>query len=129
MSLIYPDLKGKMFLVTGASSRMGKAVSIMLAQQGANEGLFDTAPTENVENAISGLEGDGQSLVVKARVTNPDEVAVAIDKIVEKYGLNNLYVESVYPTMLAGFILAAHSSCASLEGQESKTYLLIASRL
>lgn len=33
---IYPDLKGKTFLVTGASSGIGRAVAIALGQQGSN---------------------------------------------------------------------------------------------
>lgn len=86
MSFTFSCLKGKTFVVTGAPSGMGKAVSIMLAEQVVNVGLSNIAPADHVAKTISEIPGGGQSLVVKASVTNQDEVAAAIDQVVAKFG-------------------------------------------
>jgi len=86
MAFSFPDLKGKAFLITGASSGMGKALAIMLAQQGANVGLVDISSSDHVAAEIAKIPGGGQSISVKANVTKAEEVDAAVKQVADKFG-------------------------------------------
>ena len=77
-------LNGKTAIVTGAGSGMGKAISQLFAQEGANVTFADL----NVEAAIEAASATGQNQVqaIQADVTNDSDVKNLVNETVEAYG-------------------------------------------
>lgn len=86
------DLKGKVAVVTGASSGLGLQMSHAFADQGAN--LVITARRiERLEALAKELEAKGVQVVpVKCDVTKPEEVAAAAAKTKEVFGKADILV-------------------------------------
>jgi FlaA1/EpsC-like NDP-sugar epimerase len=84
-TMSYKDLRGKTFIVTGASSGMGKVTALMLAQQGANVGLFDLRAPDAVAEEIR-LAGSGECIALACNVQNSKEVDEATKAVVERFG-------------------------------------------
>jgi len=80
----YKDLKGKTFIVTGASSGMGKATALLLAEQGANVGLFDLRAPDAVAEEIQ--KAGGSSLALACNVQNAKDVDEATKAVVDTFG-------------------------------------------
>jgi NAD(P)-dependent dehydrogenase (short-subunit alcohol dehydrogenase family) len=93
-------LQGKVALITGAASKrgIGHAVAIKLAQEGADivvlsrsimsKSLFPgDEKWEGLKSVVEEVEALGRkALAVTARVENYDEVSMAVEKAVEKFG-------------------------------------------
>jgi 2-hydroxycyclohexanecarboxyl-CoA dehydrogenase len=80
-------LAEKVIVVTGASSGIGKATSLLLAKHGAKVGLLDmnlpTATAEEIHKA------GGEAAAFQCNVTSRPQVTTAIEGVVAKYGLLN----------------------------------------
>jgi len=77
-SMSYPDIKGKTYIVTGASSGMGRTTSLLLAKLGANVGLLDLRKPDAVAQEAEKLGGKALSLAVN--VQDRDAVEQAVKK-------------------------------------------------
>lgn len=94
------NLKGKVAIVTGGNSGIGKAVVLELAKQGANiviDFLCHPEATDALEAQIVSL-GD-QAIGVQADVSKVDELQKLVDAAVKKFGkvdimVNNAGVET-----------------------------------
>ncbi len=92
--------KGKVAIVTGGNSGIGKAVTLALANAGVNvviDYVADEQATEDLEKQIAAL-GD-QALGVKADVSKVSDLQMLIDRTVETMGrldvmVNNAGVET-----------------------------------
>jgi len=82
--MAYECFKGKTYIVTGAASGMGRAISIKLARQGANVGLVDLNNPDHVLAEIEQFGGKATS--VSANVQHASEVDAAFKTVVEKFG-------------------------------------------
>jgi len=84
LAMSYRDLRGKTFIVTGASSGMGKQTSLLLATQGANVGLFDlhapAALAEEIEKA------GGSCIALACNVQNAKDVDDAVAAVTARFG-------------------------------------------
>jgi 3-oxoacyl-[acyl-carrier protein] reductase len=80
----YVSLKGKTYIVTGAASGMGRAISKALAKQGANVGLVDLNKPDKVLQDIEKLGGKGISLA--ANVQDATAINTAFKAVVDKFG-------------------------------------------
>src|SRR2546423_2807606 len=85
MSVLSLDFRGKVALVTGGGSGMGRAASLLFAQSGARVVLGDVHPggAETVE-AIKA--GGGEALFVPADMTTADDVRNLMETAVRTYG-------------------------------------------
>lgn len=80
------DLKGKIAVVTGASSGLGKDAALAYANAGANVCLL-ARRVEKIEELAKEIEGLGvKSISVKCDVTKEDEVKAAIETVVNEFG-------------------------------------------
>jgi len=80
------NLKGKIALVTGSGSGIGKAIAIGLAREGVDIAVNDVNK-ENAEKAATEIRETGsRALVVLASVADETEVRKMVDKIVVEWG-------------------------------------------
>jgi len=82
--MAYTELKGKTYIVTGASSGMGRATSLLLAQQGANVGLLDLKRPDHVLEEIE--KAGGQALSLVCDVTDRGMVDEAVKTVATHFG-------------------------------------------
>lgn len=79
-------LAGKVALVTGAGSGIGKASAIRFAQEGAKVAVLeltsDTAQETKQEIEAAG----GEALIVECDVSDPEAIRQAVDKVGETWG-------------------------------------------
>jgi NAD(P)-dependent dehydrogenase (short-subunit alcohol dehydrogenase family) len=80
------ELSGKVALVTGAGSGIGKAASIALARAGARVGLLGRTTPELEETARAVRDVGSDARVLVADVARPDEVRGAVGALVEHFG-------------------------------------------
>jgi NAD(P)-dependent dehydrogenase (short-subunit alcohol dehydrogenase family) len=80
------SLEGKVAIVTGAASGIGRATATRFAADGARVACFDI-DTRGLEETRS-LAGDagGEALPVQADVTDAGQVARGIDAVLREYG-------------------------------------------
>ncbi|MDB1948233.1 SDR family NAD(P)-dependent oxidoreductase [Clostridium tertium] len=80
------DLKGKIAVVTGASSGLGRDAALEYAKEGANVCVL-ARRIEKIESLAKEIEALGvESIAIKCDVTNEEEVKVAVETIVNKFG-------------------------------------------
>ena len=89
------SLNGKVAIVTGGNSGIGKAVVLALAERGANvviDYVVDPAATEDLEKQVVAL-GD-KALGVQADVSKVSDLQMLIDKTVEAFGRVDIMVNN-----------------------------------
>jgi len=101
------DLTGKVALVTGAARGLGRAISLALANAGADValGLRDLKAAGGVAEAISGL--GRQALPVQMDVTRLDEIREAVEATVAHFGRLDILVNN------AGFAIVGGAEAVS----------------
>jgi NAD(P)-dependent dehydrogenase (short-subunit alcohol dehydrogenase family) len=100
-------LQGKVALVTGAGSGIGRAAALAFAEEGAKVVAADVVP-EGLEDTVKTInEAGGEAISVKADVSQPQQVEAVIKAAVDTYGrldcaFNNagVEVETGVPTHL-----------------------------
>jgi NAD(P)-dependent dehydrogenase (short-subunit alcohol dehydrogenase family) len=80
------SLSGKVALVTGGGSGIGRASAILLAENGVKVAILDLGLEEAkpVQTTIEGMGGEAFS--IGADISNPDEMERAIEQIIERFG-------------------------------------------
>jgi NAD(P)-dependent dehydrogenase (short-subunit alcohol dehydrogenase family) len=80
------DLSGRVALVSGAASGMGKAASLALAQAGSNVVLADLNE-EGAQATAAQIQSLGrQALVVRCDVAQPEQVRAMLAQVDERFG-------------------------------------------
>ncbi|HEY1650603.1 MAG TPA: SDR family NAD(P)-dependent oxidoreductase [Acidimicrobiales bacterium] len=97
-------LEGTVSLVTGASSGIGEATALALAEEGASVALV--ARRRDRLEALAESIGDAKSLVIEADVTDPDQAAGAVGTTVAELGRIDTLVNNA-GVMLLGPIVGA----------------------
>jgi NAD(P)-dependent dehydrogenase (short-subunit alcohol dehydrogenase family) len=77
---------GKVVLVTGAASGIGRAMAVAFGRAGACVVIADTAVDGGHMTAALIVEAGGKALFIKANVTVAAEVDALVDKAVSHYG-------------------------------------------
>jgi gluconate 5-dehydrogenase len=88
------DLKGKVALVTGASSGLGVQFAKALAEQGADLAIM-ARRQEKLDDVRKTIEGMGvRCLALKCDVLKNDEIKAVVNKVKEHYGRIDILVNN-----------------------------------
>jgi NAD(P)-dependent dehydrogenase (short-subunit alcohol dehydrogenase family) len=80
------QLEGRVALVTGAGSGLGKAAAILLAGEGAKVGALGRTE-EELRDTVAEIRGNGgEGLVLRADISNPGQMKQAADRLAGQYG-------------------------------------------
>lgn len=96
------NIKGKVVVITGASSGLGEAAAKHLSQLGATV-VLGARRADRIEKLAKGIRGNGgKSLAIAADVTNRDQVKKLVDSAVKEFGridviLNNAGIMPLSP--------------------------------
>lgn len=92
--------ENKVVLVTGASSGIGRATTLLFARSGASVVLADTNDDLGARTAAEADPSGRRAIFVKCDVSSPDQVAALFQAILDKFGrldcaFNNAGIEGV----------------------------------
>ena len=79
-------LEGRISLVTGAGSGIGRATSLVMAREGATIVVSDINADSGEETLSAVKEAGGDGMFVHADVSRPDDVAALVGQVVSAYG-------------------------------------------
>lgn len=92
--IIHMKLEGKVAIITGAASGMGKAIAELYAKEGAKVVVSDI----NLEAANKVVEdiqkNNGTATAIVANVTKEEDIQNLVDKTVETYGTLDILVNN-----------------------------------
>jgi NAD(P)-dependent dehydrogenase (short-subunit alcohol dehydrogenase family) len=96
-----PGLEGKVGLVTGGTSGIGRATAVLLAEAGVKVVVAGRREAEGKETIQLVRAAGSDGLFVKADVSKASEVDILIQKAVERFGrldlaFNNAGIEGVW---------------------------------
>ncbi|HET6306205.1 MAG TPA: SDR family oxidoreductase [Rhodopila sp.] len=81
-----PRLQGKVALVTGAGTGIGRATAILFAQEGASVVIAECDQATGEQTAHLITQEGGTALAIPTDVTDPDSIESAVDQTVRHYG-------------------------------------------
>src|SRR5215470_15430792 len=88
-------MTGKVALVTGAGKRLGRAVAMRLAQDGADVVVHYRSSETEAREVVKGIEALGRrSIAMRADLTRVGEVRKMFDEVREKFGRLDVLVNS-----------------------------------
>lgn len=88
------DVKGKVALVTGGSSGLGRQFALALAQEGANVAIV-ARRMEKLEAVKAEIEALGvECFAHKCDVTKPEDIAVTVQAVKEHFGRIDILVNN-----------------------------------
>jgi 3-oxoacyl-[acyl-carrier protein] reductase len=79
-------LEGKVALITGAGSGIGRATAELFAKEGAKVAVVDLSPETGEQTVEAIREDGGDSIFIRADVSNADDVANMIGRTVQEWG-------------------------------------------
>ncbi|MCB5174129.1 SDR family oxidoreductase [Microvirga lenta] len=80
------ELEGKVALVTGAGSGIGRATAFLLAKEGARVGVLSHTEDEIREAAEEIRNAGGEAIPLVADIADEDQMKKAVADLVEAYG-------------------------------------------
>lgn len=80
------ELQGKIALVTGAGSGIGKATALKLAAEGARVAVLSRTESEVLQTCQEIIAAGGQSIELTADTSDEAQMRAAVDKMTENFG-------------------------------------------
>ncbi|MFZ0076738.1 MAG: SDR family NAD(P)-dependent oxidoreductase, partial [Exiguobacterium undae] len=88
-------LKGKVALITGGDSGIGRAVAIAYAKEGANIAIVYLNEGRDAEKTKQLIEGYGVKALAFAKdVSQPENAQPIIDQVIQEFGQLNILVNN-----------------------------------
>jgi glucose 1-dehydrogenase len=97
------QLEGKVAIVTGSSSGIGRSIALALAAEGAAVAVNYAKNAEGAQEVVQKIrDNGGKALAVQADVSKPDDVKALVGETVREFGhldvmVNNAGVEEKMP--------------------------------
>ena len=88
------NLEGKVALVTGASRGLGKAISLGLAEAGADIAGLDLLDCQETSKEVQGLGQRFHSMNVDLLASSPEELEAVVQEIKDKLGRLDILVNN-----------------------------------
>ncbi|MEE9585534.1 MAG: SDR family NAD(P)-dependent oxidoreductase, partial [Nitrososphaerales archaeon] len=89
------NLKGKVSIVTGSSRGIGKAIALELARGGADVVINYSKSADEAEKVAQEVRASGsRALVVKADVSNREEVVEMVNRAQKEFGAVHILVNN-----------------------------------
>jgi len=89
------SLEGKVAVITGAGTGIGQGIAIAMAKAGASIVVDYVGKAEVAQDSIDQIEKLGGKVIgVNADISNPDDVAMLIQKTVEAFGKVDIFVNN-----------------------------------
>src|SRR6267378_1706766 len=79
-------LQGKVALITGAGSGMGRAASMLFAREGAKVAAIDVGEASAAETAQMIKSAGGTAISLRADVSNSEDARAMVDQTVRAFG-------------------------------------------
>ncbi|MBD2004453.1 MULTISPECIES: SDR family oxidoreductase [Cyanophyceae] len=80
------QLTGKVALITGAGSGIGKAAAVLLAKEGAKIGALGRSDDE-LKAVVSDIQAaGGEAITLKADISEPEQMQQAVEQLVNQWG-------------------------------------------
>ena len=89
-ALQHGRLNGKVSVITGGSTGMGRATALAFAAEGAKVSIFDIQDNEGQKTVEMIRDGGGQAAFFHADVTKDAEINAAFDASIETFGAYNI---------------------------------------
>jgi NAD(P)-dependent dehydrogenase (short-subunit alcohol dehydrogenase family) len=98
-------LQGRVALITGADSGIGRAVAIAYAREGADVALCFLNETEDAADTANLIEDEGRSCIkIPADLSDPEECRRVVQRVVEDWGRIDILVNNAaFQTMCERF--------------------------
>jgi pteridine reductase len=107
--VVHIDLRGRTALVTGAAKRIGRAISLALAESGADVVVHYRASADEAEQLVREIESMGRrAWLVRADLAIEDELEHLVDAAHEAAGALDILVNnsSIFPATSFGSMSA-----------------------
>ncbi|HEY3377186.1 MAG TPA: SDR family NAD(P)-dependent oxidoreductase [Armatimonadota bacterium] len=79
-------LQGKVALITGGGSGIGKATALLMAREGCKVAVLDRVEARDEETLAEIERGGGEGLLLAADVANQQEMEAAVGQVVARWG-------------------------------------------
>ena len=80
------QLAGRVALITGAGSGIGKAAALLLAKEGAKIAALGRTEDE-LQETVAKIQGNGgEAIPVGADISQPDEMQQGLQKVINQWG-------------------------------------------
>lgn len=98
------DLSGRVAIVTGGGTGIGKAIALMLAERGADVAVAGrrAEPLEAAASEIAGKTGR-KVIAIPTDATDPDAAQALVDRTVKEFGRLDILINNAGKSSYSGF--------------------------
>lgn len=98
------NLSDKITVITGGGSGMGAAIAKAFAKRGAKIAIFDLNEQNGIKITNKIINNGGIANFYKVDVTKKDEIQLAVNNVIKKYGKINSWINSAGISKMVPFL-------------------------